>query len=299
MSTKRLKGKIAIVTGASQGIGRCIAKMFAGEGASVALCARSFEKLEEVKIKIERAGGRALTIRTDMRNRTQVKNMVKKIINEFGSIDILVNNAGLPMFGYAVDDPDPGAEKRYQDIMETNLRGYWYAARFVVPFMKKHNRGSIVNIASVRGYSGSPNDSAYCVAKGGVRLLTRSLAVELAPYNIRVNTISPGAIQVKLGHWVLFRYGEEALKIYQNKYKDFNDLALKLNQPLRITGKPEDVAYAAVYFASNEARFITGADLTVDGGETARLAEPSAFDLEALSKYYQKSKELWEWLASL
>ena len=295
----RLKNKTAIITGASRGIGECLVKMFAKEGASVALCARDFKKLEQNKREIEKLGVRAVIIKTDIRNRDQVKNMVEQTVDEFGSIDILVNNAGLPMFGYAIDDPDPKAEERYEKIMETDLRGYWYAIRFVVPFMKKQNSGSIINIASVRGYGGLPNDSAYCAAKGGVRLLTRSLAIELALYNIRVNTISPGAIQVQLGHWVLSRYGEEALKAYQNEYKDVHELGMKLNQPLRTIGQPKDVAYAAIYLASDEARFITGADLTVDGGETAQLAEPPALDLEALSKYYEKSKQLRHWLASL
>lgn len=295
----RLRSKVAIITGASRGIGECMAKMFAKEGASLGLCARNLTKLQQIKAEIESAGGQVLVVKADMRRRDEVKDMVEQVVENFGSIDILVNNAGLPLFGYAVDDPDPAAEERYEAIMETNLRGYWYTIRFAVPVMKGGSGGSIINISSVRGHGGLPNDSAYCAAKGAVQMLTRALAVELAPYNIRVNTISPGSIQVAVGHWVLSRYGESAHAVFCKKYAKIHEMGMRINQPLRTIGQPEDVAYAAAYLASDEAKFVTGADLAVDGGETALLAEPSALDLEALSEYYETSRELRTWLESL
>jgi len=295
----RLKDKVAIITGASRGIGAEIARMFSKEGAAVILAARSVNDLEGVQSEIRKKDRKTLILKVDVRKKDDVKKMAEKAYQTFGAINILVNNAGLPMFGYAVDDRSEMAEKRYEAIMETNLRGYWYTARFVVPYMKKKKQGSIINISSVRGHAALPNDSAYCAAKGGVIMLTKSLAIELAPFNIRVNSISPGAIQVQVGHWVLSRYGRETLKTYIDRFAKVHKLSMALNQPLRMIAEPKDVGYAAVYFASNESRFVTGADLLIDGGLTSLLAEPGALDLKSLSKLYKESKEMREWFSEL
>ena len=296
----RLEGKVAIVTGTSKGIGRVIPKFLVKEGAKVVLVARNKEAIDSLKNEIENEGGTAYSIKTDMREKEQVKDMINKTYEAFGQIDVLVNNAGLPMYGFAIDDEDEEAEKRYDAIMETNVRGYWYAARFVIPYMKKNNSGSIINISSVRGRAAVSNETAYCSAKGAVNMFTKSLAVEMAPFNIRVNTISPGAIQVDtIGHWIVSRYGKEAQEIYAEKFKDVHLMGIKLNQPLRKIGRSEDVAYGVVYLASEEARFVTGADLLIDGGLTAQLTEPSGLDLESICEYYEKSKEMKEWLKSL
>lgn len=295
----RLKDRIAIVTGASRGIGAEIARMFAGEGAKVVLAARSVDALEALYSEIVKKNRACLVLEVDVRKREDVQKMAEEAFTNYGAVDILVNNAGLPLYKHAIDDPDTDAEERYQAIMETNLRGYWYAARFVTPFMKKRKRGSIINISSVRGHAGLAHESAYCAAKGGINMLTKALAVELAPYNIRVNSISPGAIQVKLGHWVLSRYGKEAHKTYVERFKDMHLMGMKLNQPLRMIGAPKDVAYAAVYFASDESRFVTGSDLLIDGGLSALLAEPGALDMESLQRLYRESKEMRDWLDTL
>ena len=295
----RLKGKVAIITGASRGIGAEIARFYAKEGASIVLAARSLDKLEEIRAEIKEYDVDCLVLKVDTCERNEVKDMADKTYKHYGCIDILVNNAGYPMFGFPIDDLDPEAEERYEAILQTNLRGYWYSARFVVPYMKKKNRGSIINISSVRGHLGVMNDSAYCAAKGAVNMLTRSLSVELAQYNIRVNTISPGAIQVDLGHWVLSRYGEEAHKTYVERFSEIHLLGMKINQPLRTIGLPEDVAYSAIYFASDESKFVTGADLYVDGGLLSLMAEPGSLDLKSLNEYYKKSMELNKWLSTL
>lgn len=296
----RLNDKVAIITGTSKGIGRVMAKVLAKEGAKVILVAREKEAIDKLKNEIENEGGTALSITTDMREKNQVKNMIDKAYETFGKIDILVNNAGIPMYGFAIDSRAEEAENRYDAIMETNVRGYWYAARFVIPYMKKNNSGAIINISSVRGRAGVSNETAYCSAKGAVNMFTKSLAVEMAPFNIRVNTISPGAIQVDtIGHWIVSRYGKDAQKTYEEKFKDVHLMGMKLNQPLRILGRSEDVAYAVVYIGSDEARFVTGADLVIDGGLTAQLTEPSALDLESICEYYQKTKEMKKWLDTL
>jgi NAD(P)-dependent dehydrogenase (short-subunit alcohol dehydrogenase family) len=295
----RLKDKVAVITGASRGIGAQIAIMFVQEGAKVVLAARDLGEMLIVQEQIKKSKGDSLCIKTDMRNKDNVINMAKKAYNEFGSIDVLINNAGYPMFGYAIDDESDEVEERYTAIMETNLRGYWYAARFVIPYMKEKQKGSIINISSVRGNLGLANETAYCAAKGAVNMFTRSLAIEMAPFNIRVNTISPGAIQVKVGHWVLSRYGKDAYQKYIEKYKDVHLQIMKNTQPLHMIGKPEDVAYAAIYLASDEANFVTGSNLFIDGGLTSLLPEPGALDMDVLNEIYIKSKEMNEWFKGL
>ncbi len=294
-----LRNKVALITGGNRGIGEGIAKAFSKEGASLAICARDIAKLKQVKQDLEQNNVDIMISKTDMRNRDEIEDMVNRVYKQFGQIDILVNNAGLPRFDYAIDDPDPQMEARYENIMNTNLRGYWYAARFVVPILKKQQHGSIINIGSVRGHAGAPNDSAYLAAKGAVMQLTRALAVELAPFYIRVNTISPGAIQVDIGHWVRSRFGDKAYQVYRERFSEIHNIGMTLFQPLRTIGMPEDVAHAAVFLASEKARFVTGIDLPVDGGETATLSEYMALDLKALHDFYEQSADMRAWLASL
>lgn len=296
---ERLKGKVAIVTGSSKGIGNAIAQAFSKEGAKVVLAARTYGQINDLKDMIEKKGGDALAIQVDVRDEKQIKLMVNTVIKEYGKIDILVNNAGLPMYGYAVDDGSEEARKRFYAIIETNLIAYWYMVHHTVRYMKKNRSGSIINISSIRGKGGLANDTAYCMAKGGVDQLTRSLTVELAPFSIRVNSITPGAIQVELGHWVRSRYGDKAHITYTSKFKDVHLMGMTLDQPLETIGRPEDIAYAAVYLASDEARFTTGADLSVDGGLLCQLAEPNALNLKGLCEYYKQSQSMRKWLESL
>jgi len=295
----RLKDKVAIITGASKGLGAEMARMFSKEGAKVVGAARSIDRLEKLKKEIESDGGTAMVLKVDVRNREDVKRMADETYDRFGKIDILVNNAGHIIYGFAIDDPSEEAEERYHTVIDTNLNGYWYSARFVVPYMKKNKSGSIINISSVRGHRAVPNQTAYHASKGGVGMLTKALAMELAPSNIRVNTISPGAIQVNDEHWVHALYGKEAAKIYYERFKEVHDESYKLNQPLYTIGIPSDVAYAAIYMASDEARFVTGADLLVDGGLTCILAEEAGLNMKGLHDLYEQSKEKREWLSTL
>jgi NAD(P)-dependent dehydrogenase (short-subunit alcohol dehydrogenase family) len=295
----RLKDKVAIITGASKGLGAEMAKMFAREGATVVGVARSIDRLEKLKEQIESEGGRALVFKVDVRNREELKKMADETYKNFGKIDILVNNAGYLVYGYPIDDPREKAEEIFRTIMDTNFRGYWYSIRYVVPYMKKNNAGSIINISSVRGHNGLPNQSPYCAAKGAINMLTRSLAVELAPSKIRVNNISPGAIQVDNEHWVNTLYGKEAHETYFKRFSKVHNLSMKLNQPLYTIGRPSDVGYAAIYLASNESPFVTGTDLIVDGGLTTVLAEPAGLNMEGLHDLYEQSKEMREWFSTL
>ncbi len=287
----RLQDKVAIVTGGGRGIGRGIAKVFAREGAKVLLAARTRAELERVVEEISGQGGEAHSVVADMGRTEDVGRMVEACITRYDKLDILVNNAGIGWWGYAIDDPD--VPESYDTLMATNLRGPWMAAHFAVPHMKESGGGSIINIASVHAWATFPSGSAYAASKGGMVAGTRGLAVELAKYLIRVNTISPGAIPVQdQRQWVTEQYGPEAAAEFVERYGDVLDARFKGQQPLPLTGTPEDIAYCAVYLASEESRFVTGANITVDGGMTAELGQ----GLHMTAELRDMQQEMQAWL---
>ncbi len=293
----RLENKKVVITGASRGIGRVIAQIFASEGAEVVISARNGKELFAARDEILEAGGKVHAFEADMQDKQAVSNLIKYAVQTMGSLDTLINNAGLPMFGYAIDDQSPRVEDRFEAIINTNFKGYWYAARYAVPYMKQQGKGCILNISSVRGHLGLANESVYCGIKGAIGMFGKALAVELAPHNIRVNTLSPGAIQVEaIGHWIRSKYSSEVQKEFGERFQDVFAKGMLLNQPMKKIGKSEDVGYAALYLASDEASFVTGADLVIDGGLTSLLAEPPALDLQGLSEYYEQSQEMRAWL---
>jgi len=291
----RLKDKVAIVTGGGRGIGAGIAQMFAREGAQVMLAARTASQLEDVARRITKDGGTARTIPTDVSKPADVQRMVEQTGSAFGRLDVLVNNAGIGWFGKTVEE---GTEELYDRLMDTNLKGMWMGCHYAVPEMKKVGGGAIINIASVHGVAGSDRQSVYAASKGGIIAGSRALAVELAPFYIRVNVISPGAIQVRDPvDWVVQQVGEEFRTEFLAR---FGDRVLNWGehfQPLRIVGMPEDIAYCAVYLASDEARFVTGANFLVDGGLTARMAQMSGVDPKGREKYRRLFEEIRAWMA--
>ncbi len=292
--------KNAIVTGASRGIGRVIAHELAAAGANIALWGRNIDLLTHVKIELEtQFMGKYQSYQIDLRNFKSIYTIAKQTYHDFGSIDILVNNAGIPEYGYPIDDPSPAAENAFLQIVELNFMAYWHAIRAVVPFMKRQGGGVIVNISSARGHGGVPNQSVYCAIKAGVIMLTKALAVELAPYNIRVVSVSPGAIKLADSHWFLRRFGPEYFKKYLKRFRVHYELSFLANQPLPRAGSANDVAWAVVFLASEKASFITGIDLPVDGGETAVLAQPAAVNLELYKKFYSELRKLQAWIAKI
>ena len=293
-----LKNKTVVVTGSGRGIGRVIAKEFAKEGANVVISSRSIQDCNTTKSEIEAIACKAEVVIADMSDKKQIKHLIETAYKAYGSVDILVNNAGLPTYTYAIDNPSEEAEDAFEKLMDTNFRGYWYAIRYAVPYMKKAGAGSIINISSVRGHGGVKNESAYCCSKGAINMLTKSLAVELAGSNIRVNTVSPGAIQVEsVGHWIHSRFSEEVRKEYEEKFTDAHFLGMKVNQPLHQLGASEDIANTVMFLASKVSAFTTGAELLVDGGMTATLPEPTSMNLASINDYYIKSQEMSEWLS--
>lgn len=244
-----LTGKIALVTGASSGIGKGIAMALARQGAHVVLAARRTEKLEEVKKDIEEKGGNVLAVQMDVLKKEDIQNAVDETIKTFGHMDILVNDAGALDYSAFLDI----TEEKWDMILDTNLKGYFLVAQAGAKEMAKQKSGSIINIASIASGGvgcGFPMLAHYTASKGGVIALTETMAMELGPMGIRVNAIAPGAILSEMSP-------NEDVSQYAHR------LAIK-----RI-GKPEEIAAGVVYLASDEASYTTGITLYIDGGWTA------------------------------
>jgi NAD(P)-dependent dehydrogenase (short-subunit alcohol dehydrogenase family) len=268
----RLKDKIAIVTGGGQGIGRGIALLFAREGARLTIAQRTAEKLELTRRDIEALGGEVLSLPTDVRQENEVKRLIDATQEHYGGLDVLVNNAGI---GLRVPVDEVQLED-YTRLMDTNLRGMYLGCHFGVPLMKARGKGSIINISSVHGVDGAPLNTVYAATKGGIIGCTRSLAAELAPFAIRVNTISPGAIEIndpqERIQRILSRVKEEFHEEFRRRFGEWVVQGSRHFQPLEMVGQPEDIAYCAVYLAADESRFVTGQNIVVDGGLTTYLS---------------------------
>lgn len=251
----RLKDKIAVVTGAGDGIGRASACMFAKEGAKVIVAGRRLHKLEEAADEIRAAGGEALAVQTDVSQNAQVKNLIETAIAAYGHIDILFNCAGVGNSSpYCMGDLKDTPEQDWDAVININLKSVYLTCHYTIPHMIENGGGVILNCSSINGVVGCGADT-YSASKGGVNSLTRALAFANGKHNIRVNTLSPGATDTPMIH--------EALK-----KKDFYDTWSNCG-PLKGIIQPDDVAYAAVYLVSDESRFVTGQNLLVDCGFTA------------------------------
>jgi 3-oxoacyl-[acyl-carrier protein] reductase len=252
----RLEGEIAWITGAARGIGLAVAMAFAREGAHVAI--NDLRPLEEAEGKIRGMGRSILPLQGDVTNARQVQEMAEKVYQQFGRIDILVNNAG-GGFGLPSSIVDL-QEEGWDRVINLNLKGDFLCCRTVIPYMRKQGKGKIVNIASLAGRSFATTSSiAYSGAKAGVLALTRHLAKTEGVYGIRVNSVSPGTILTEL-----------IAERFQSYPKEEQEKRLS-STPLRRFGKPEEVAAAVVFLASEEASFITGANIDVNGGRFMQM----------------------------
>lgn len=246
----KLEGKVALVTGSSQGIGQAIAIRLASEGADIVIDYRSHaEGAEETKAKVEEAGRKGLVIKADLGIVSDIRQMVESAIQHFGKLDILVNNAGLEKNAafWEVTQED------YDNVLNVNLKGVFFATQAIVQHLKETQRtGKIINISSVHEELPFPHFTAYCASKGGVKMMMRNLAVELGPLGITVNNVAPGAIETAINKSLL---------------NDPEKLGAVLkNIPLNRMGKPEDVAAMVAFLASSDADYITGSTFFVDGG---------------------------------
>ena len=242
-----LDGKCALVTGASRGIGRAIAVKLAAEGAKVALnFAGNVAAAEEVKKEIEAAGGEAILVQADVSDPAAVEAMIKSVTDAFGQIDILVNNAGITRDGLLLRMKDGD----FDAVINTNLKSIFYTTKLVSKLMMKKRYGRIVNMASVVGLTGNAGQTNYAAAKAGVIGFSKSAAKELAARGITVNLVAPGFIETDMTAAI------------PEKAKE----AMLGGIPLGRAGKPEDVANAVLFLVSDQAAYITGQVLTVDGG---------------------------------
>jgi len=242
-----LDGKVALVTGASRGIGRAIALKLASEGAKVAInYAGSTEKAEAVKAEIEAAGGEALLCQADVSSSEAVAAMVESVVERFGRIDILVNNAGITRDGLLARMKD----EDFHAVLKTNLGGVYVCTKAVTKLMMKQRSGRIVNMASVVGLMGNAGQSNYAAAKAGVIGFSKSMAKELASRGITVNMVAPGFIDTDMTAAMTEKAREATLA----------------GIPLGRAGQPEDVANAVCFLVSDNASYITGQVVNVDGG---------------------------------
>ncbi|MGI6278322.1 MAG: SDR family NAD(P)-dependent oxidoreductase [Patescibacteria group bacterium] len=247
-----LTGKTALVTGASRGIGRGVALCLAKQGVDVAVnYYSSEEEAQEVVSEVKRLGRKSIAIKADVSKKDQVEAMVGKMVQEFGRLDILVNNAGVLNYKTL----DQMTEKDWDWVIDVNLKGQFLCVKAVVPQMEKNGWGRIINIASVASGGvgvGYPALAHYCASKGGVVALTEGLAIELGVKGITVNAIAPGSIETDMTKEVT-----EDEKVKQG---------LLARLPIKRIGQPEDIGAAAVFLASEEAGYMTGSVVYVDGG---------------------------------
>ncbi|RNC28613.1 MAG: 3-oxoacyl-[acyl-carrier-protein] reductase FabG [Candidatus Dichloromethanomonas elyunquensis] len=242
-----LKGKTAVVTGASRGIGRAIALKLAGEGASIVLnYANRKDEADQLMQEIEKLGVKALVVQADVSVFSQVQDLIAKAREEFGSLDILVNNAGITRDGLLMRM----SEEDYDRVMEVNLKGVFNCTRHVVPLMVKQKSGRIINITSVVGLVGNAGQTNYAASKAGIVGFTKSLAKEIGSRSITVNAVAPGFIETDM----------------TSELPEKTREAAKENIALKRFGRPENVADAVYFLASDMGEYITGQVISVDGG---------------------------------
>jgi 3-oxoacyl-[acyl-carrier protein] reductase len=243
----QLKGKTAIVTGGARGIGKSIAMTLAAEGANIVInYTRSSKEAEEVVEEVKKLGVSALAIKADVSNNDEIENLVKEVLNQFGSIDILVNNAGITRDNLLIRM----SEEDFQAVIDINLKGAFICTKHVSKVMMKQRTGKIINIASVVGVMGNAGQSNYAASKAGLIGFTKSIAKELAKRNINVNAVAPGYIETDMTATLPEKVRE----------------AFMINIPMARGGSPQDVANVVLFLSSKYSDYITGQVINIDGG---------------------------------
>ncbi|MCS6925191.1 MAG: glucose 1-dehydrogenase [Candidatus Binatia bacterium] len=246
----RLAGKVALISGAARGMGECEARLFAREGARVVLGDILEEQGQQVAREIVQQGGAATFVRLDVTVEADWQRAVAVAEQTYGKLDILVNNAGIVRMAPLEET----SLEAWHEVINVNQTGVFLGMKYAVPAMRRAGGGSIINISSIAGMIGLPNIPAYQASKGAVRLLTKHAAIQYAKDGIRVNSVHPGRIETPMT---------------ANLAPERREMVLRLT-PMGRDGKPEEVAYGVLYLASDEASFVTGAELVIDGGYTAQ-----------------------------
>lgn len=251
--SERLKNKACLVTGGGSGIGRATCLLFAREGAKVAVADKSPHAAQAVAKEI---GANALAIEADVADSASVQAMIDATVKKFGRLDVLINNAGYGIPGSVTET----SEHDWDRLMAVNVNGVFYGCKYAIPVMKKQGGGVIVSTASIVATVGIRNRAAYCASKGAVAALTRAMALDHVADNIRVNCVAPGTIETPYFDEI-FRKSERPQELRRE---------LEARQAMNRLGKPEEIANAFLFLASDESSFCTGSMLTVDGGMTAQ-----------------------------
>ena len=248
----RLEGKVSLITGGAVGQGAAEARLFAREGSKVVICDVLDEEGAKVEAEINEAGGDAVYVHLDVTRESEWREAVDKTVSEYGKLNVLVNNAGIWRKGLVADT----TEQQWDLVLDVNAKGVFLGTKVAIPEMRRAGGGSIINISSTSGIVGSPGAAAYAASKGAVRLLTKTTAVQYGAEGIRANSIHPGPIDTPMGNqiWTTHEAREAAATA----------------GVLGRLGIPDDVAYGALYLASDESSFMTGSELVIDGGQTAK-----------------------------
>ena len=248
----RLEGKVAFISGGARGQGAAEARLFAREGAAVVIADILEDEGKKLEAEINETGGQALFVRLDVTSESDWKDSISETVRRFGKLDVLINNAGI--LGQTLIEHTTVEE--WDNIMAVNTKGVFLGTKHVIPEMRKAGGGSIVNISSIAGMIGSPRGSAYTTSKGGVRVFTKTTAIQHAGDGIRANSIHPGPIDTEM---------------IADNISTPDGLATSLARvPLGRLGTVDDVAYGALFLASDEASYMTGSELVIDGGVIAQ-----------------------------
>ena len=261
---ERLAGKVAVITGSSSGIGRCCAKLFCAEGASVVVNGFTREAGEQVVAEIRAQGGTAAYGYADVRRSEDLKQLIQFAVDTFGRLDILMNNAYHGRSAAVVDQ----VEEHWDEVFAVSVKAAYLGCKYALPWMMEYGHGSIINTSSVHGLLGSSRNAAYDAAKAALLNLTRQMALDYGPSGIRVNAICPG--------WIVTEHQEKWLAKHPERLRRQNWV-----YPLGRPGTTREVAQAALFLASDESSFITGHTLVVDGGLTIQLQDALAHKVEA------------------